>query len=244
MAPHEPKAHVVPHGSRLPPPRPGIVISGDRLRARVDRFFYWPMIVLALLMLPLLAIEFFAELQRYTLPWWLNLAALFVIWLAFLIEFAVKVAIAECRLEYMRRNWLDIIIIVMPALRPLRAIQSLRVARTLRVFTLRGVGMKFARYVFTIVIGLEATDRLLLRIGLRKRTERMNPAKMTRHQLTSEVRRLRRLTDAWEAWYEAHEAHVEEHGGPCCLEPKPVVEDPADAPTLESPNDAHLPRAT
>ena len=45
-----PKKSIVPHGTRLPPPRPGtrylsvawvgIVVADDRLRRRVDRFFH------------------------------------------------------------------------------------------------------------------------------------------------------------------------------------------------------------
>ena len=234
MTPPTPRHSVVPHATRVPPPRPGVrhvrvprvgmIISDDLLRGRVDRFFYWPMIVLALLMLPLLAIEFFIQPVRFSLAWWLNVTALFVIWLAFLIEFVVKITIAECRIEYVRRNWLDIVIIVMPALRPLRSIQTLRLTKTIRVFTLRGVGMKFARYVFTIVIGLEATERLLRRVGLKARSERKDPAKMTRHELTAEVKRLRRLVDAWEQWHEAHEAHVREHGGACLVQLTPIEE--------------------
>jgi len=206
---------MVAHGTRLPPPRPGvrhvrlwkrgIVIADDELRDRVDRFFHWPMIVLALATLPLLAIEltYLDQAPEHEKSWlgvlcWIGFG---VIWLAFLIEFIVKILIAECRVEYVKRNWLDVIIIVLPALRPLRATS---IVRTSRVFQLRGVGMKCVRYLFTIIIGLETTERMLERIGWKLRRDRLDPARMTRHQLTQEVRRLRRISDAWETWYEAH----------------------------------------
>lgn len=210
---------IMPHDAELPPPRPGtryvrvrmlgIVVADDDLRARIDRFFHQPMLILALLVLPLLAIEVFylekhPELKGTTIHW-LVLVAFGLIWLAFLIEFFVKIAIAECRIEYVKHNWLDVIIIIAPMLRPLRA---MKIAKTSKVFTLRGVGMKFLRYGVTLVVGLEATDRLLQRLGIRTDNDRPNPSTMTRLQLQREVKRLRRLADNWESWYEAHEAEI------------------------------------
>lgn len=210
---------VVPHETELPPPRPGvryvqvrmlgIVIADDRLRHRVHRFFHWPMIVLALAVLPLLAIEIFFKPEHGTWLWWLWLCGLVIIWIAFTVEFVIKVAIAESRVEYCRRNWLDIIIILIPVLRPLRVAS---VAKTTRVFTLRGVGMKFARYVFTILLGLEATDRMLRRFGLKADDGRKPLEKMTRHQLICELKQLRRLTDEWERWWAAHASFLQEQG--------------------------------
>jgi hypothetical protein len=224
---------VVPHGTVLPPPAPGVrhvpvvfvgvVISDDDLRRRVDRYFHWPMMVLALCVIPLLVIELMQKAQG-----WLGLAVKIgfgVIWLAFLVEFVVKVALAESRTEYARRNWLDLIIIVVPVLRPLRLTGSL--VRTTRVFKLRGVAMKAARYVLTIVLGLEVTAKLLHRMGIRRRRpHEKDPDEMTRHELTTEIRRLRKLTDAWEQWHDAHDAHVEEHGGACYIEPRPTPHEP------------------
>ena len=82
-----------------------------------------------------------------------------IIWLAFVVEFVIKITIAECRLEYIRRNWLDLVIIAVPLLRPLRAFRATQgLARTTRVFKMRGVGMKCARYIFTVILGLKLTD--------------------------------------------------------------------------------------
>ena len=228
---------IVPHGTDLPPPAPGvrhvrvplvgIVISDDDLRQRVDRHFHWPMIVLALAILPLLAIEVY---RKPTGAMQLAIEIGFaVIWLAFVVEFAWKIAIAESRIEYVRRNWFDVVIILLPLLRPLRAFRATQgLARSTRVFRLRGVGMKCARYVFTILIGLKATDRLLHRIGLKSDDERKDAEKMTRNELTRAVKRLRRCNDAWERWHEAHERYVERHGGACYLAPRPAQDDPAD----------------
>lgn len=209
-------------------PRVGIVIADDDVRRRIDRFFHYPMIALALLTLPLLVIDYLYIREANADPnqqptsdwvWWLTIAGLTVIWLAFLAEFMVKIAVAECRIEYVKRNWLDLIIIVIPALRPLRAAA---VARTARVFTLRGVGFKFCRYVFTLIVGLEATDRLLHRLGWKKASGRREPEAMTRHELMAEVKRLRRRNDQWERWHQEEQEFVSQRGGRMYGEPCPT----------------------
>ncbi|MGI9012765.1 MAG: NUDIX domain-containing protein [Phycisphaerales bacterium] len=215
------KPRVVPAGTVLPPPRPGtryvrvrvlgIVISTDELRHDVDRLFHWPMIVLALLVLPLLAVELFAQPAYLSGLWWLVLVGFTVIWLAFTVEFIVKISIAESRLEYVKHNWLDLIIVIIPLLRPLRVAS---IARSTRVFTLRGVGMKFARYVFTFVLGLEATDRMLERMGMKRAPGRIDPARMTRRELMKELRAMRYRADCWEAWYKDANVHQAEIGQP------------------------------
>lgn len=236
-----------PTQAALAPPRPGerhvnvpllgIVLADDGLRRRVDRFFHWPMVVLALAILPLLVLDYMLVVRParegvLAQDWvfWLIRGGLTLIWLAFLIEFIVKIAVAECRWEYVRRNWLDVIIIMVPLLRPLRVAV---VAKTSRIFTLRGVGMKLGRSVLTVVIGMEATERLLHRLGLRLRRDRTDPRDMTRHQLTRELLRLRRLADAWEEWYQHHLARLAARGEPARedqLPAAPAVEaDPEDA---------------
>ncbi|MHC5004842.1 MAG: hypothetical protein ACYTJ0_17165 [Planctomycetota bacterium] len=234
----------------LPPPRPGVrhvrvlaagvIVADDSLRKRVDAFFHWPMIVLALLILPLLALDHFylakLPLDARGQHWlyWIVRLAFAVIWLAFLVEFIVKITIAECRVEYVKRNWLDVVIILVPVLRPIRAAH---LAKTTRVFTLRGVGMKFARYVFTMVIGLEATDRILHRIGVKVRRERKDPESMTRQELIGELRRLRKLNDAWETWYGEHRNYVKQRGEVAPAQPPlaPAPPDEPDEAAVEAP---------
>lgn len=200
-----------------PPPMPGmryvrvpfrgVMVADDDLRRAIDRFFHLPMIALALAILPLLAWELLWPPPSGTWLWWVSAISLGVIWLAFLVEFIIKIAIAESRVEYVRRNWLDVVVLCLPALRPLRVGA---VVRTSRVFALRGVGMKFLRYAVTIVIGLEATDRYLARVGVRRRRDgRPDPNEMTRLALMDEVRRLRRRNEAWERWYREHKAFID-----------------------------------
>jgi hypothetical protein len=189
------------------------------------------MIVLALAVLPLLAIEIWRP-PTGAMRWAVEIG-FGIIWFAFVVEFVIKIGIAEHRVEYVRRNWLDLVIILLPLLRPLRAFRATQgITKTTRVFRLRGVGMKCAKYIFTIVIGLEATERMLQRVGLKSDEQRKDPMKMTRHELMREISHLRRRTDAWEAWYDAHERYVEQHHGACYVAPRPQADDAADGPEV------------
>jgi hypothetical protein len=208
------------------PLRAVIVIADDDLRRAVNRRFHWPMMVLALAVLPLIAWEFIAPPASGTWPWWLSASAMAVIWTAYVFEFIVKIAIAECRIEYCRRNWLDIVIIALPLLRPLRVAY---LARTGRMFALRGAAMRLLRFTVTLLIGLEATDRIMRRLGLKRRAGEIDPAEMTRHQLEQEVRRLRDRVHAWESWRSEFEQHRPAGFGPAPPSAVPNTEcDPTD----------------
>ncbi len=221
------KKKLHPSDSKLPPPRPGvrhvklkrlgILVADDELRRRVDRLFHRPMIILALLVLPVLAIELLylnpEQFKSHDLAAWICRIVLALIWLAFLTEFVLKIMIAECRIEYIRRNWLDVIIILLPALRPLRVAA---VARTSRVFTLRGVGVKFFRYAISAAIGLEATERILKKVGIKPRPSGQKPPEqMTRYQLMDEIKRLRKCRDQWEQWHTAEQEYLSQMGIDC-----------------------------
>ncbi len=169
------KKHNSKRSSRKRPPIPAgwrrvwVPFSGWRLvgpdeRERVDRCFQTPMLVLALFALPVFTCEFWIPAgwaEKSAVAWTVDIA-MSVIWLAFLVEFVVKISIAESRLRYVVKNWLDLIIILLPFLRPLRgvaAMRSLRLARLLRVFTIRGVAMKLLHTTVAAALGLELIKR-------------------------------------------------------------------------------------
>lgn len=125
---------------------------------------------------------------------WSRGAAGLVIWLALFLEFVIKSTIAESGLEYAKRSWLDMVIILLllisfscPASRSCVS----RQAQTGQAFRIRGALMKVARCVFNVVIGLEATDRMLMRFRIRKPTDQKHPDEMTRHELMTELNRMR-----------------------------------------------------
>jgi hypothetical protein len=255
MAEHLVRHHIVSKDTVLPPPPPGvryvpapflgIVIADDDLRAYVDHKFHWPMILLALAVLPLLLFELLlmsrgemGDIVREFSHGWHGIAVKIgfsIIWFAFVVEFAIKIAIAESRFEYVKRNWLDLIIILLPALRVLRLARAgSSLVRTSRVFKLRGVGMKLVRYGITFFVGMEATDRLLRRFGISLRTKFPDPGHMTRFQLTKELRWRRRQVIAWEQWYDQYREYLDHHAPqPADLPDRPAESEnlAAEAPT-------------
>jgi len=108
------------------------------LRAKLERLFSIPMILIALAILPVLLIEFGMQQQvltheclRYTLHVGLGL-----IWFAFAAEFIVMFSVADRKLKYCKEHWIDIAIILLPLisfLRSLRIVRATRMARLARV---------------------------------------------------------------------------------------------------------------
>jgi hypothetical protein len=175
----------------------GYLDVDDDHRARVEHFFHVPMIILALLVLPLLVVEWsYAESFHLAHP--LIQIAIYatgaIIWFAFLVEFVVKVSIARSRVDYMTRNWLDIVIVVLPMLRPFRALRVVRAAqvtRLSRVFKIRGVIFKLLRTAAAAVVGLEFFRRLGERFrGPVAKTSAPDYAKWSRAALIAEISRL------------------------------------------------------
>ena len=75
-----------------------------------------------------------AESTVITLDW--------LIWAVFTFELSAKTYLAPARLMYLRRHWVDVLIVVLPFLRPLRVIRSARSLRAVRAVRLLAV---FAR---------------------------------------------------------------------------------------------------
>lgn len=139
----------------------------DTYRARVEHYFHAPMLILSLFVLPILLIEWsYGDRINAAHPAarWAICVSSVIIWLAFLVEFIIKVSIAESRWRYVIKNWLDIVIVALPVLRPLRALRVVRtaeVARVSRLFTIRGVIMKLFQTAAATVLGLEFVRRIL-----------------------------------------------------------------------------------
>jgi hypothetical protein len=107
----------------------------SHLRNILERLFSIPMIFFALMVLPLLALEYFeAEKIRAepVLALWLDIGTS-VIWLAFAVELIVMAAISERRWRYCLLHWIDVAIVVLPALEMLPLFRLLRLGRILRL---------------------------------------------------------------------------------------------------------------
>jgi voltage-gated potassium channel len=97
-----------------------------RLIAQLDEWLQVPMLLLSLVWLALVVIELSSGESRL-----LETIGI-VIWALFLLEFAVRLALAPDKSVFFKRNWLTVIALAIPALRVLRALAFLRAARALR----------------------------------------------------------------------------------------------------------------
>lgn len=82
-----------------------------------------------------------------------------VIWIVFLLEFALRLTLAPEKGAFLRSNWLTVIALAVPALRLVRALRVLRAARALR-------GFRLVRIVGTANRGMNALRVALKRRGL------------------------------------------------------------------------------
>ena len=111
----------------------------DERSLRIERRFEWPMVIAALLVIPLLVIED-SDLGE---PW----DAIGVIlnwgtWLAFAIEVVVMITVTPKPMSWLKRHPLDAIVVVLtPPFLPasLAGVRLLRLLRLGRLFTLRNL---------------------------------------------------------------------------------------------------------
>ena len=169
----------------------GTLHFDDARRRRIDNWFQWPMTVLSLVFVGLLALEWLAA-DHPVVETVLDVAVP-VCWAAFLVELLVKLTIADSRWQYLKKNWLDVVIVGVPLLRPLRLASS--VAKMTRVVRLRGAAVKTGRAVLPMVVGMRSANKVMRRLGVGPRV-RKAPEEMTRHELEQEVIRLRQDLDA------------------------------------------------
>src|SRR5205809_7884608 len=99
--------------------------------ARYERATELPMAFLALASIPLLVITFAVDLTAaeeasvWTIDW--------TIWAIFAVDLGIRTYLAEHRITYLVRHWYDVLIVVLPFLRPLRVRRSVRVLRVARL---------------------------------------------------------------------------------------------------------------
>lgn len=138
----------------------------DRERLQLlQRFEDWletPMLILSFVWLALLVFELTLG-ERNLLT-----TAATVIWVIFIVDFSIKFTLAPRKLDYVRKSWLTVIALAVPALRVFRVarvLQPLRYARATRGIRLfrvisslnrgtRALGQTFARHGFGYVLAM------------------------------------------------------------------------------------------
>ncbi|TWU15357.1 potassium channel protein [Allorhodopirellula heiligendammensis] len=122
-------------GGRLWLPKWSWQRADRRLRRRLEQSFSVPMIGIALLIVPVLVVEFLLKEQVAKYAWLRVLLHIGtgVIWFAFAAEFILMISIAEKKFDYLRRHWVDLAIIVLPFFSFLRSLQAMRGTRLARL---------------------------------------------------------------------------------------------------------------
>ena len=102
--------------------------SPEKLR-RLEQATEVPLLALAVAMVPLLLAPLLLDLSPQVetaivgLDW--------MIWAVFAADLAARTYLAPERIRYLRQHWVDVLIVALPFLRPLRAVRLLRFARVL-----------------------------------------------------------------------------------------------------------------
>jgi voltage-gated potassium channel len=105
------------------------------LRRALECFFSLPMLGFALLVLPLLALEYYWGVAIRTEPvlaLWLDIGTS-VVWLAFTVELILMVAASDRPIQYCFLHWIDVAIVLLPAVEVLPLFRLLRLGRLLRL---------------------------------------------------------------------------------------------------------------
>ena len=178
-------------------PRIGWHSPGKPLAKMLDKVFSKPMLCIALAILPVLLIEFGFSKQVNNMPW-LKLALSIstgLIWCAFAIEFIVMVSATDRKLAYIKKNWIDLAIILLPLvsfLRSLRVVRAANIAKFAkvqqltkmsRIYRMRGLVAKSIRALMV----LEVMHRLF-NVSPEKRIDKLNRKLADLEEEASEIR--------------------------------------------------------
>lgn len=108
---------------------------------RFERQTALPMLVLAVAIIPLLLIPLLTDVSGATKTTIVSIE--WFIWAAFALEYMIRLYLAPEKWAFVRSNKIDLVVVVLPFLRPLRIARSARALRILRaarlvVFVARG----------------------------------------------------------------------------------------------------------
>ncbi len=155
-----------PSPNRVWLPKLGWQDVNRNLQRRLERALSMPMILIALMILPILGLHFLFREKIFDYPK-LRMLLHFgtgLIWFAFAVEFIVMVSVADKKLAYCKKHWLDLAIILLPLVSFLRTLRVLRagkliklgklqqVSRIVRVYRLRGVAMRALRALMVLEV--------------------------------------------------------------------------------------------
>lgn len=161
-------------------------------REKIRKSFSAPMLVIALLVLPLFAAEHYWQKQiesNLLLSDFTAIATGFI-WFAFTLEFLVMISIEEKRLDYCRKHWIDIAVICLPMIAFMRAfritglLRLQQLTKSARIFRIKSLIMKLYRSLLV----LEVINRFM-QYKPEKRIARLESLLVEKEQEMEEIRK-------------------------------------------------------
>ncbi|MFC2066767.1 potassium channel family protein [Chloroflexota bacterium] len=93
----------------------------EELLHRLERYTEMPLLILAFVMIPLLIGPLVWKMSPQEEATFITLD--YFIWALFAIDLSIKLVISPHRLNYLRRHWLEVLVVVVPFFRPLRILR-------------------------------------------------------------------------------------------------------------------------
>lgn len=123
-----------------------------RLLVQIERIAERPLVVLSLVWVIVAVVELTRGLSRT------GEMISVTIWIVFIADFLLKLVVAPRKVEFLRKNWLPALSLILPAFRLFRLTRTFRFARTAR-------GLRLAKLLGSINRGMLALRRALRRRG-------------------------------------------------------------------------------
>lgn len=109
-------------------------VAREELREKLDRYLDLPLALASVVVVLLIVIQLSGEVSA---PWDRRLEMLsWGLWSLFFLEFLIKFTLAPVKRQYVRKHWLDILVVLLPFLRFLRLARILRTTRALPMLRL------------------------------------------------------------------------------------------------------------
>jgi voltage-gated potassium channel len=99
------------------------IIKREELLHRIERVTELPLLILSFMMIPLLIGPLLWKLSPSDEAVFVTLDTF--IWALFAIDLVIKIVVAPHRLTYLKRHWLEVLVVAVPFLRPLRILRIL-----------------------------------------------------------------------------------------------------------------------
>jgi voltage-gated potassium channel len=93
------------------------------------------------------------------------------VWVAFAVDFIIRIAIAERRARYIRSRWYDVILVSVPLLRPLRLLRLIALLRLLNRSAVGGLAGRAVTYVTGFAVLAVALSSLAILDAERRATD-------------------------------------------------------------------------